>query len=86
MQKILKVSVPEHRKLKVEFDDGTEGVLRIDDTFTGVAQPLTDQRLFASAKIIDEGYAIGFDGCEYDICSSWIYKQIAPSLSDVSAM
>jgi hypothetical protein len=86
MQKIIKVSVPEYRKLQVEFADGTEGILRIDDTFIGVAQPLTDPRLFATAKVIDEGYAVGFDGCAYDICSSWIYAEIAPTLSKVSVM
>ena len=72
--------------LKVKFDDGIEGTFRIDDPFIGVAQPLNEQRTFASAKIIDEGYAIGFDGCDYDICSRWIYQQIAPSLSQASVM
>ena len=86
MKKIIKVSVPEYRKLHVEFEDGIEGILRIDDDFTGVAQPLIDPRRFAQVKIIDDGYAIGFDDCEYDICSSWIYAEIAPALSDVSAM
>jgi Protein of unknown function (DUF2442). len=86
MQKIIKVSVPEYRKLHVEFEDGIEGSLRIDDDFIGVAQKLNDPRCFANVKIIDDGYAIGFDDCEYDICSSWIYAEIAPSLSNVSAM
>ena len=86
MRKIIKVSVPEYRKLHIVFDDGTQGMVRIDDMFIGVAQPLTDPQWFATAKVIDEGYAIGFEGCEYDICSSWIYAQIVPSMSKVSVM
>jgi hypothetical protein len=86
MNRIIKVSVPEYRKLHVEFEDGTEGIIKIEDIFVGVAQQLTDPQCFAKAKIIDDGYAIGFDNCEYDICSSWIYTEIAPSLSKVSAM
>jgi hypothetical protein len=86
MRKIIKVTVQEYRILHVEFDDGVVGSVRIDDTFFGVAQPLVDPHLFASAKIIDEGYAIGFDECEYDICSSWLYGQIAASLPQASVM
>jgi len=86
MEKISKIIVPEYRVLQVEFDDGTEGTIRIDDAFIGVAQPLGDPKLFATARIIDDGYAIGFDHCEYDICARWIYQQISESLSHASAM
>jgi hypothetical protein len=86
MKKIIRISVPEYRKLHVEFEDGTEGDIQINDMFIGVAQPLTDPQRFAEAKIIDDGYAIGFDDCEYDICSAWIYNEIFPSLSNVSVM
>ena len=86
MRKIIKISVPEYRMLRVEFDDGTVGTVRIDDAFVGVAQPLLNQRVFATAKIIDEGYAIGFDNCEYDVCSGWLYEQLVASLPRASVL
>jgi hypothetical protein len=86
MKKIIKISLPEYRKLHVEFEVGTAGDIQINDTFIGVAQTLTDPRCFAKAKIIDDGYAIRFDDCEYSICSCCIYDKVSPALSNVSAM
>jgi len=81
MRKILKLSVSEFRMLKVYFDDETIGTIRIDETFTGVSQSLNNPHIFASAKIIDDGYGVGFDGCEYDICANWLYEKTITSLS-----
>ncbi|MDD5672968.1 MAG: DUF2442 domain-containing protein [Chitinivibrionales bacterium] len=86
MHKILIISVPEYRKIHLKFDDGTEGIVRIDDDFIGIALPLQEPRVFATARIIDDGYAIGFENCDYDICAGWAYAQIAPAMPVTAAM
>jgi hypothetical protein len=72
--------------IHVVFADGIEGSVRINDEFSGVALPLKEPQEFASAHIIDDGYAIGFKSCEYDICSQWIFEQISKTISSVAAV
>lgn len=86
MYKIIAVSVPEYRKIHVTFADGAEGTIVIDDDFHDAGKPLGDPDVFASAHIIDEGYAIGFANCEYDICASWAYAQVSSGMPASMAM
>ena len=76
MRKIEELKILEYRKLALKFDDGKEGILVINDEFKNVSEPLKDPRKFAAAKIIDDGYGIGFEGCEYDICAQYAYGNI----------
>jgi len=77
MDKIINVSVPCYRELSIRFESGLEGTITIDDQFYGVAKPLEDPQLFATAHSIDEGMAIGFNGTPYDICGEYIRQLIS---------
>ena len=77
MKKIKKFKVLD-RKLHLEFDDGQSGDLYLTEEFKNVTQPLNDPAVFSTAKIIDDGFGIGFENCEYDICAQYVYKNISP--------
>ncbi|MFQ5650726.1 MAG: DUF2442 domain-containing protein [bacterium] len=76
MRRIEQLKVVEYRKLALKFDDGTQGILHINEEFKNVAEPLQDPLAFATARIIDDGYGIGFDDCDYDICAQYAYDNI----------
>ncbi|OGJ90026.1 MAG: hypothetical protein A2268_12660 [Candidatus Raymondbacteria bacterium RifOxyA12_full_50_37] len=76
MKRITKISVQEYRSLLVAFDDGKSGIFHVKDRFTGIAGPLNDRNVFNTAKIINKGHGVGFDGTEYDICSELIYAEL----------
>ncbi|NIA31164.1 MAG: DUF2442 domain-containing protein [Actinobacteria bacterium] len=75
MKKIIFLKVLMYRKLFLKFDDGTEGFFVIEDEFTNIAEPLNDPKVFSTAKIIDDGYGIGFEKCDYDICAQHAYAK-----------
>lgn len=76
MRRIEELKVVEYRKLSLTFDDGKKGILLVNEEFKNVAESLQDPRKFATAKIIDDGYGIGFEGCDYDICAQYAYNNI----------
>jgi len=76
MRKIIELKVIDFRKIFLKFDDGTKGVFTVEDEFSNVAEPLNDYQVFATAKIIDDGFGIGFENCEYDICAQHAYNEI----------
>lgn len=52
------------------------GVLYLTEEFKNVTQPLNDPAVFSTAKIIDDGFGIGFENYEYDICAQYAYENI----------
>jgi hypothetical protein len=80
MNKIIHVSVPAYRKIFLKYASGAEGTIKINEQFNGVATPLNDPAVFATACIIDAGYGIGFKGCTWDICAEYALGQIGKSV------
>lgn len=76
MEKIKRVKVKEKHSLEVEFASGTQGIYPFTAKFTGIARPLKDSSVFASAKVIHDGYAVGFEGCDFDICAQEIFVNL----------
>jgi hypothetical protein len=79
MHRLVYVKSCLHRSIGVRFDDGTSGDFRLSEPFRGVAELLNDPAVFATAHAIDDGMAIGFDGCSYDICAQAVYELVAKS-------
>jgi hypothetical protein len=79
MRKIKVLSVKRYRLLNVVFDDGRKGTYFLRDKFTGVALPLRNPAVFATAGIINNGSGVGFEGCEFDICAQLIYQELKTS-------
>lgn len=64
-----------YRNLFLKFDDGTEVIFVIEDEFAIIPEPPNDPKVFSTAKIIDDGCAIGFENCDYDICAQHVYAK-----------
>ncbi|MFH1760668.1 MAG: hypothetical protein ABIA63_06165 [bacterium] len=74
---IKKINIPGKNQIEIEFNDGKKGIINFkDEEFYGVSEPLLDSKIFNTATIIDDGMAIGFEQCEFDICANWAYDTI----------
>ena len=80
MHRIIKLSVPRYRAISVSFDDGKTGTFTVKEKFSGVAAPLNDRNVFNSARIINDGHGIGFQGTDYDICAELVYSELTAKI------
>jgi hypothetical protein len=75
MERVVKVKALEGFRLKVEFSDGTQGVVELKDRLFGpVFEPLRDAKLFAQVTIDDFG-AIAWPGGA-DLAPDALYAQL----------
>jgi hypothetical protein len=81
MVRVTQVSAPRFRELHIHFSDGVEGSIQLGEEFQGVAAPLNDPHVFATVHVIDDGYGIGFDGCEYDMCAEQVHREVLQTSS-----
>ena len=70
-------ALPEHR-LRVRFDDGTEGVVDVAQMveFTGVFEPLNEPDFFAKASVNAELGTVGWPN-NADLDSDVLYAKVA---------
>ena len=70
-------ALPEHR-LRIRFDDGTEGVVNVADMveFTGVFEPLRAQEFFAKASVNTELGTVCWPN-KADLGSDVLYAKVA---------
>jgi hypothetical protein len=70
-------ALPEHR-LRVRFDDGTEGVVDVSDMveFTGVFEPLLQPEFFAKASLNAELGTVCWPN-NADLDSEVLYAKVA---------
>jgi hypothetical protein len=69
--------LPEHR-LRVRFDDGTEGVVDVAQlvAFTGVFEPLRDATFFGQVKVHPELGTVSWPN-DADLDSEVLYSKIS---------